>query len=363
MSMRKTLLNIALLAGSSIIAAPVFSQGQDDPLVDRPDPPVVSLDGYPEIQTKLSPHELAILEDKRDAIIQYLYERQELQGLRDVLRRAESEDAFASQMREQVPLSADEIRMVRRSLREVEQARNSPLSEPPKLQMRTVDLNVDDQNPIKVYVARGYSSSIVFFDQTGSPWPLQTGVDALGDASAFSAQTVSEDGHVATFQILKEFSQSNALVVLDNLPVPVVLQLIGSDDRVDSRLSVRVPRSGPNAKLQAEYRSEVDNAPPDMMAFLNGESLQGSKPYAIKGVTGEVLKKGPQLYLRTRANLISPPPMQSLVSASGYNVYTLPLITHLLFSIDGSMHEATIERMYTPELAPSEDIFSDAGEY
>src|SRR5690606_31267077 len=139
-----------------------------------------------------------------------------------------------------------------------------------------------------------------------------------------SAKTVSEQGHVATFQILKEFAQSNALIVLDGLPVPVVLRLIGSDEKVDSRLSVRIPRHGPKAQVRAVFRNEIDNAPPDMMTFLNGQPLPGSVPYRLKGVPGEVLKTGDQLYLRSRAQLMSPPPLSSLVSASGYNVYTLP---------------------------------------
>lgn len=309
-------------------------------------------------EAQLSPHEQALIKAKRDVIIQYLYESKELSGLRDVLQSAEHETAVKSKLREQVPLSPEEIRMVRQALDDAAKAENAPLKNP-KLQMRTVDLDIDGQAPLEVHVARGYSSSIVFFDETGAPWPLQTGVDALGDSTAFSAKTVSEQGHVATFQILKSFAQSNALVVLDGLPVPVVLRLVGSDDKVDSRLSVRVPRMGPNAQVRAVFRDEIDNAPADMMAFLNGERMADAVPYQLKGVPGEVLMRKGQLFLRTRANLMSPAPLRSLVSATGYNVYTLPPVTHLLFSVDGEMREAQIDRMYQATLGDPENIFDN----
>lgn len=364
---------IALATGSSMAASqtPTISGLPESPYSDQPlvgqaadsgsssadARPLLNID--PDIPVNLSPAEMALINAKREAIVQYLYEAQELSGLRNVLRQSEHEMSVQDTLRDQVPLSPEDIRVVRQALRESALAENAPLVTPPELQMRTVDLNIDGQVPLEVRVARGYSSSIVFFDETGAPWPLQTGVDAVGDATAFSAQTVSELGHVATFQVIKEFAQSNALIVLEGLPVPVVLRLIGSDKVVDSRLSVRIPRHGPNAKVQAVYRNEVDNAPPEMMSFLNGESLSGSVQYHLDGVPGEVVKSGNVLYLRTRASLISPPPIRSIVSASGYNVYTLPPVTHLLFSVEGELREANIETMYAPTLAEPEDIFAE----
>lgn len=319
--------------------------------------PELRIDGGDNLSVDLSDREKEIIASKREAIVQYLYEQQELSDLRSILRESQRRETVEQSIRQETLLTPEEILMFRHMLSDVARAENAPLASPPELQMRTVDLNVDAQEPLEVRVARGYSSSIVFFDETGAPWPLQSGVDALGDESAFAARTVSEQGHVATFQVLKEFSQSNALVVLEGLPVPVVLRLVGSSDTVDSRLSIRIPRPGPNAEVQAVYRNELDNAPSQMIDFLNGERISGATTYALNGVSGEVQRQGQVIYLRTRAQLLNPPPIRSLVSATGYNVYQIPPVTHLLMSVNGEMREATIESMFNPSLDFEPNLF------
>lgn len=307
----------------------------------------------------LTPQEQALIDAKRNTIIQYLYEREELESLRNLLTEAEREDRLRAHKNSQ--LSPEEILEQRRFQRETSYATNAPLKSPPDLVMRTVEVSLEDQKPLEVFVGRGYSSSVVFFDQTGEPWPLENGADALGDDSAFRSQTIADQAHMATFQVLRDFSQSNALVILEGLPVPIVLRLVGSDEKVDTRLTIRVPRMGPHAKVEVNTREELDSMPPALMSFMNGETLPGAVRYEMRGVPGEVYLVDGHLYLRTRANLITPSPLRAPTSSVGYNIYVLPPVTHLLFSVDGSMVEATIERAYTPTLAAPEDIFSREG--
>ena len=307
-------------------------------------------------KTKLSKEEVDIIKRKKHLLLKHLYEESELESLRDYLSETQENENFEKAVKKQIPYTPSQVSKIRRQEESVEKARNEPLKEI-KLQVRTIDVDVDSPEPIELNVYAGYASSIVFYDQTGSPWPIEG--DILGNNLAFSSQQVSGNNHIGAFEIIKNFSQSNALINLKDLPVPVVVKLNGSSGVVDSRVSVRIPRMGPNAKFSAYSYDLIQNVSPEMLKVLNGDKLVDAKRYDLIGVDGEVTYKDGLLYIRTQADLMNPIAKKSVISPSGYKVYQLSPVTNLMFSVNGVRTYAEIEKAFDVKLKQQASIFDN----
>lgn len=359
------LIGLSMFSNSSVFAAGDINLNLEDIKKESVPAPVaqgeytqIGLDGLTE-STELSPEEADVIQRKKHLILKHLYEQSELESLRQYLSDKERASDFDSSVKKSIPFTPDQVSEIRKREESVEKARNAPLKDI-KLQIRTIDVDVDSPNPIELNVYAGNVSAIVFYDQTGSPWPIEG--DILGNKDAFSSSQISESNHIASFEILKNFSQSNALVNLKGLPIPIVIKLVGTSGVVDSRVSVRIPKAGPNANFTAYSYDLIQNVSPEMLKVLNGDKLINSKRYALVGVEGEVTYKDGLLYIRTEADLINPPPKKSVVSPSGYKVYQLSPVTNLMFSVNGKRTYAEIEKAFDVKLKQRSSIFESKGE-
>lgn len=307
----------------------------------------------------LTPEELSLIERKGKAMFKYIYEQEQLRGLNDILEDGVRNEQIKEAKKERFPLNPEEVMEYRRMGESLEKAQNTPLSGPVDFKIKTIDIDVDAPKPLQILVARGYSSSIMFFDQTGAPWPIEG--DIIGDKGSFISHTVKGKDHVGVFEIIKAFSESNALINLKDMNVPIVVRLTGSDKEIDSRISVRIPRFGPGANLNPFVRSELENSKPDMLTVLNGDKLAGGRLFELNGVPGTVWYKDQTLYIRTLANLMSPPWKSHMSSPTGYNVYEIPPVTNLLFAVDGEMRDATITKGVEVKMKQERSIFDDNG--
>lgn len=304
--------------------------------------------------TELDKSEVDMVIRKREAILKKLYELETLDALRNKAGEVQRRQSVTEQINQATPLTPDEITLLRSRISQSEQASNAPLSSP-QLKIRTAVVNVEENTPIDVNVVDSYTSSIVFFDQTGAPWPIEGKV--LGNDQAFESTVTSEAKNVVVFSIKKPFSESNALVFLKDIHMPVVLRLKGGSSIVDSRFSVMVPKSGPEAKAQTLVGNKMQETSPELLAILNGDRLEGATKFQLQGVPGEVLQFGGAVYVKTRASLMSPAWLDSLSSPSGFNVYKLQPVTTLRFSVDGKMVPAKIERYFAPDIQHEASIF------
>lgn len=313
-----------------------------------------SLVGYDVEPESLSQAELSIIKRKREILLKNLYEEQELEALRQIMLDKSRERAF-NQALSQKPTPL-EILEARKSKLEEYKAENAPIpGQNVSLEMRTIDLDVEQPHPIDLHVAPGYASSIVFYDQSGEPWPIDG--DIIGDIKSFNSKLASKDKHVTVFEITRAFAESNALINLDGLSVPLVIRLVGNTSKVDSRLNIRVPKFGPNAKVEPFVHQETSRASDEILSVLNGDRIADGVRYDLIGVPGEVTYKNGDLYIRTKANLLSPPWKTSAISPTGYKVYQLPPVTDLLFSLNGEMKSATIEKAFDVSLRQKSSIF------
>ena len=293
---------------------------------------------------RLDPTEKALIELKKREVIKYLAEQQELKPVISALQSNENAEKYESIIREKTILSPKQIMELRLLLLSIEEAENKPIAGPINLNIESIDYNIDDQKPIVVRVSKGYASSLVFFDKTGQPWPVEG--DVIGDSLSFKAKPNNVMGNIIVFEITKNFSESNALLNLKGMHSPVVLKLVSDNENIDTRLSVRIPRNGPHAKTSVFIAPELSTNDPRLMSILSGKvsQLTGLKRYKLSGVKGEAIYHKGSLYIRSREMLASPPSKQSAKSVTGQYVYKIPPVSQLIFSVDGRLVNATIEK-------------------
>ncbi len=309
------------------------------------------------LKGELSAADMALLKGKENALFQHLYEQQQLKEIRSILDAEQRKDGLEKTKQAKYPLNPEEIVLFRKLAREMDEAANAPIASV-EFKISTIEIDTDAPNPIQIMVAKGYSSSIMFFDQAGAPWPIEG--DIIGDGNSFTSHPIEGKPHVGVFEIKRSFSESNALVNLKGLNVPVVVRLTGSESTVDARKSVRIPKFGPETSASPQMHRELDDASsPDMLAILNGDMVDGAKRYALRGVPGTVFHKDGALFIRTQANLISPPFKAYVSSPTGYRVYQLPPVTNLLFTVNGEMAHATVERGFEVKIKQANTIFQD----
>ncbi|MDU8351227.1 DotH/IcmK family type IV secretion protein [Pseudomonas syringae pv. actinidiae] len=309
------------------------------------------------MDAELTPDELELIKRKGDVLRKYLYQDQQLEELRDILKSDSRKEVYKKTVDEQYPLSPDEISRMRRLDTEVSKAKNAPLKNL-QLDITSDELDVDVNKPITLRVARGYNATLVFFDQSGSPWPVEG--DVIHDKNSFSSTVVSKTKHIVSFDIAEDFSESTAMITLEGHSVPIIVKLVGSDSVVDSRKTIRVLKYGPNAEIEPFVHNELENVSPDMLNILEGGNIPGdAKRYVLNGVSGDAYLYKGDLYVRTRAMLMSPPWKQSVVSNSGYRLYKMKPSSVLLFSNNGERQEATVESAFETKIKNKKTIFED----
>lgn len=310
-----------------------------------------------DVSAELTAEEYELIKRKREVISKRLYEDQELESLRAMLTEQSRQDNFDRTVNEEYPLKSNEILKIRQLQNDVKRAKNAPLKDL-KLEISSQELDVDVNNPITLRVARGYNATLVFFDQSGAPWPVEG--DVLHNKESFSSKVVSKTKHIVSFDIAEDFSESTAMITLEGHAVPIIIKLVGSDTIVDSRKSIRVLKYGPNAEIEPFSYTELENVSPEMLSILEGANIPSSaKRYVLNGVSGEAYLYSGDLYVRTRAMLMSPPWKQSAVSNSGYRVYRMKPSSVLLFSNNGERIQATVENTIESDIKYKKSIFED----
>jgi hypothetical protein len=304
----------------------------------------------------LTPEEKALIDRKATIIKKHLYEEESLNKVKDMLNAQSKESAYEKTMQETYPLTAKQVEQMRLRDSELKKATNAPLKDV-KLNISSDDLDVDVNNPIVMRVAKGYNATLVFFDQSGQPWPIEG--DVVHEKSSFTSTIVSKTKHIVSFDISEDFSESTAMITLEGHPVPLIVKLVGNDTIVDSRKSIRVLKYGPNAQVEPFVLNELENVSPDMLNILEGGNIPAdAKRFVLNGVTGEVYLWKGEMYVRTRSSLMSPPWKQSAISNSGYRVYRMKPTSVLLFTDNnGQRIQGTVEGAYRADIKMKKSIF------
>lgn len=257
-----------------------------------------------------------------------------------------SDEAYA--IGRAAPLSRQEVETVKGAIDEEKRGRAwQPVDTVPRISAQTVNLSPGASLPL-VRTAVDQPSSIVFMDSTGAPWPL--GAPPFnGNNKGFFVQHIP-DSDIVSVQALRQYDRGNITVYLKGLNVPVIVNITsgepdsgGNAQVIDSRLDLRIPRRGPNAKALPAGENKIGLYNDLLQAFLDGIPPKEARRLKAKGVPDtEVWEVGDDLYIRTRAELRDSFE-QTLASGDGTTLYKLPVTPEAAFSVAGKTSYLTIE--------------------
>ena len=239
-------------------------------------------------------------------------------------------------IRQGLPLTAEQIEKILALLSAYRETMARGSQPAPKLRSREVELTLDaaETAPV-VAVQMNYTSSVVFHDATGEPWPVQT----FRVNETFGPGDAHEGDHGVFVTPAQRFLHGNAVVELVGLSTPIVLELASGSGVVDGRLLVRVPRPGPNADpVVVERTEQFGPGDPVISAFLHGVVPAGAVRIKVRGGSrrDRAWRLGEAIYLRTAKTLIGPQPLASERGAHGDTVYRLSDTPYALVSSQGT---------------------------
>lgn len=252
-----------------------------------------------------------------------------------------SDQAFANTVRNMMPLSPEQIRMLHYLFDKSQQAAAASPGVPPKPTSTSLIVNLSPgATPPVIRLSSGFVTSLVFLDSTGAPWPIQA--YDLGDPKSFNIQW-DKKGNTLLVQALSHYKSGNLAVILQGLDPPVMLTLIPGQRAVDYRVDLRVPGIGPNANPILGTLPSAET--PELLEVLNGVPPSDSKPLTITGDAGHSqawLIKG-HLFLRTPLTVLSPGWISTMSSADGTHAYELQTTPIVLASERGQLIKLMIE--------------------
>lgn len=286
----------------------------------------------------LSAGESRNIDMKIEAIKKRIFEQDYMREHIDALYRSNAQSALEDRIRLELGFTPDQWRQYRKEKMEVDKARNEPIGDV-DIRIREETLDNGSVDPVEIMVVRGYATAIVFVDAAGNPWPIEG--DITGDSNSY--RTNISMSHVAVIDNINEFKESNALVNLQGLNIPVVLSLKSNAEASDSRVIIHLPQLGPNSKDPLVVNTVSDDIEGDIKELLNQGKLSNAVEYGFENIRGSVFLKEGWMYIRSTDELLIPNPIQSATSPTGYRVYKVPASNMFLFSNDkGQKIKATI---------------------
>lgn len=223
------------------------------------------------------------------------------------------------------PLTADQIRMLRKRIDDAKRAANTSPTQPakPVYSVQTVDLSPGAPPPIVRVSDLG--SAVSFVDSAGQPWDIvevnnlaKDRFDVVHPVKGVPTITITANG---------TYVEGDVAVFLKGLSFPVVLKMIAGQRETDYRLDVRIPRRGPNAVQPTRGEPSIGLPDDAMQSVLDGtqtvhEATAVHIENAPAGMTAWAV--GDHILLRTDLFLNNPAYFGSVSGADGTHVYDIP---------------------------------------
>lgn len=301
----------------------------------------------PEREGPLSRSESRLLDMKVEAIQKIIYEQEHLRPYIQDLYESNSKDAFDELVRERLGFTPEQWRELRKRQEEVDRAKYEPMKDV-KINIREESLDIGSVKPIDISVVRGYASAIVFVDAAGNPWPIQG--DITGDGDSYNTRVTMD--HVAIIDNIQEFRESNTLVNLAGMDIPIVLKLKSNREVSDSRVIIHLPELGPNSDGDTEVVSTSPSESAAIKELLSTGGINGYREFGFNEIPGSIYFSEGWMYIRTKHDLYIPQPIEKASSPTGYNVFKIPASNEFLFlTKSGERINASIsgERKFNPK--------------
>ena len=275
---------------------------------------------------------------------------------RQAERQAERERLFEESLEALLPVAPKDVE---RFLEARDALEGATEPGPASMRNRTRVLEAGVRNePTLVRLTRGYSSTLLFQDVTGAPWPVLSVI--LGDPGAFAltqpkvgqvpvtGNAASKDrravenvhSHIVNIVPLTNHTSSNLVLTLEGADYPIVLHLVTESVRSKGRTSdaltvFRIGRSGPNART-LPLGPEESGVSDELLAFVHGIAPAGAKRLGLEPADGgiEVWEYKGMLYVRSVFQAVWPAWTAS-AAMEGHTLYVMPKTPSLVFSREG----------------------------
>ena len=300
-------------------------------------------------------------------------------GLDDNNTKSQTLDPdFAEALEMTLPLSPQEI-LRAKALREAIENASSPV--PAKMCMESRNLTLIPKGvPQIVRLTQGYSSTLVFQDLTGKPWPILHTV--LGNPQAFSTlqpgqkreergsmrdsagepkkseasqeragqaerDINSQQSHMLNIVPLTSRANSNLAIALEDAPYPVIVQLICDSPKAakrsqDALIVFRLDQKGPLSS-EVDNRSASSPLSDASLAFIHNDPPSEARALITRPSLSDtrLWQLGQSIYLRTPHALVWPA-WKSVANGENIRVYELGRSPSLVVAIDGKNTTLTL---------------------
>lgn len=253
----------------------------------------------------------------------------------------DSNAAFNAMMQQNMPLSPQQVVKLRQMIDASQRAAAIPATVPPKPVSTTLMINLSPgATPPAIRLAQGYVTSLVFVDSAGAPWPVAS--YDLGDPKATMIQW-DQKSNILLVQASSPYTDSNLVVRLVGLAMPITLELVSGQRVVDYRTDIHVSGMGPNTKDLPTGTQLPESASQVLLSILDGIAPSGSKMLTVKGGDCQAWLFGNKMYLRTRLTVLSPGWVGRMTSPDGMYAYEIQKSASVLVSQYGNPIELKIE--------------------
>ncbi|EBB6726063.1 conjugal transfer protein TraN [Salmonella enterica] len=248
-----------------------------------------------------------------------------------------------------MPLSPEAIKQLRSGLDGVQRSTGmAPVTAVPRIRSLTVNLEPGSSLPM-IQVLPNYPGVVNFTDQTGAPWPIAA-PPVNGNPAGFQVNYL-HDTPSMSIQARRAYDTGSVTVYLKGLAVPIVISMTSGEpgnpqasQPTDSRLDLRIPRTGPSARPMATPRQKVGLYDNTLQAFLDGVPPKEAQRVKTQGGVpdAQAWQIGDDIYLRSRADLRDAFD-STLSSADGTHVWKMPVTPYVTFSVQGHSVPLTLE--------------------
>lgn len=182
-----------------------------------------------------------------------------------------------------------------------------------------------------VRLAMGRTSAIIITDSTGKPWPIMN-FDGLPDDNFVLNRLDgnASEGYMLSVTPLGQFVSGNLVLVLKDLPSPLVIEFVTGQAEVDVKTEIRVQAIGPNAVFHSLSMPESIN--PQLLSLLQGVAPSNAKILNTNTNDVQAWLVGDEMYVRTRYRVSSPAPIDMTSSPDGTFAYKMTPSPVVLYS-------------------------------
>ena len=262
--------------------------------------------------------------EQASLIMQLGEEQIEKREIENRLRAMMREVEVRSMLDKAIPFTPEETQAIKRDSIDARRAvKKTPYGIPDHL-MELINVNIEDGKPIRVKVAPGFMSSVVFADVLGNPWTVERLVNA--NETAFSAE---EDNNIITIYMNEQEGVGNLSVRLKDMNTPLILILETDYEQVHGRLEVKLNQMFPGAEINSnmldfDMFSSSSRHDSTAIKILNMDIPPNAIVRRLEGLPNAfVYEIGEYYYITMNQRLIQPHWGYGSITPSGKRIYRI----------------------------------------